>query len=179
MSYWTNQTILEIETFILKGTGITDPEHFAHQHSEYLISTKADPREAARWWHWQKDKCFPGEGWISFKLDDLQIMPLDAWTNVDVFWCEMVDVIEQYVTAGVGTGHFSEETSDFSLARKGDIAIFELRGSKYPVAPDAFLHAVLGAAQEFYEWAIDYVGGFDKTYAERIAQLLADLHRRN
>lgn len=64
-----NETKLEIETFVLKGTGVMFPELFAKQHDEHLVSISANPGEAARWWHGQNDKCFPGEGWVSFMLN--------------------------------------------------------------------------------------------------------------
>ena len=80
-----NETKVEIETFVLKGTGVTFPEFFAQQHDEHLVSISANPSEAARWWHWQNDKCFPGEGRASFTLNGVQIMPMDAWTNVAIF----------------------------------------------------------------------------------------------
>lgn len=55
-------------------------------------------------------------------------MPMDAWTNVAVFWQELLNALESYVSTGRGQGEFSEETAIFSLAKRGTIAVFELRG---------------------------------------------------
>lgn len=82
MNHWMNETKLEIETFVLRETGVTFPELFAKQHDKHLVSISANPGEAAHWWHWQNDKCLSGEGWVSFMLNGIQIMPMDAWTNV-------------------------------------------------------------------------------------------------
>ena len=175
MNHWMNETKVEIETFVLKGTGVTFPELFAQQHDEHLVSISANPSEAARWWHWQNDKCFPGEGWASFTLNGVQIMPMDAWTNVAIFWQELLNALESYVSTGRGQGEFSEETATFSLAKRGTIAVFELRGQRYPVEPDSFLKAVLGAAREFFAWVGEYIGGIDKTYLVRIETLMDGL----
>lgn len=126
MNDWMNETKVEIETFVLKGTGVMFPEFFAQQHDEHLVSISANPGEAARWWHWQNDKCFPGEGWASFMLNGVQIMPMDAWTNVDIFWQELLNTLERYVSTGRGQGEFSEETATFSLVKRGTVAVFEL-----------------------------------------------------
>ncbi|MGQ4537067.1 hypothetical protein ACUH94_00825 [Dermabacteraceae bacterium P7074] len=75
-----------------------------------------------------KDKCFPGEDWVSLKLDSIQIMPMNTWTNVNSFWQEILDATEKYITTEAGKGAFSEEATTFSIERKGTIAIFELRG---------------------------------------------------
>ncbi len=175
MNHWMNDTKLEIETFVLKGTGVTFPELFAEHHDEHLVSISANPAEAAHWWHWQSDKSLPGEGWVSFIPNGAQIMPMDAWTNVDVFWQELLNALESYVSTGRGQGEFSEETATFSLAKREMIAVFELRGQRYPVEPDSFLKAVLGAAREFFTWVEEYIGGIDKTYLVRIETLMDGL----
>ena len=175
MNHWMNETKLEIETFVLRETGVKCPESFAEQHDELLVSITADPANAAHWWHWQKDKCFPGEGWVSFMLNRVQIMPMDAWTNVAVFWQELLKTVENYVSTGRGQGEFSEETAPFSFVKRGTIAVFELRGQRYPVEPDSFLKAVLGAAQEFYTWVEEYIGGSDRTCLVRIETLMDGL----
>ncbi|SDE67327.1 hypothetical protein SAMN05421878_1244 [Actinobaculum suis] len=56
MNHWMNETRLEVETFILKGTTVTFPEYFASQHDELLVSTTADLAEAAReFFSWQAE----------------------------------------------------------------------------------------------------------------------------
>ncbi|MGV9182968.1 hypothetical protein [Arcanobacterium canis] len=172
MNHWANETNLDIETFILRGAEVTFPDAFAKHHHELLASIATDPDEAARWWHWQKDKVFPGEGWISIKLDTVQIMPMEAWTNVSIFWQELLNILEDYASTGEGEGGFSEETATFSIVKKGKIAVFELRGIKYPVEPDSFIKALLGAARDFFTWVEEYVGGIDRTYLERIKVLM-------
>lgn len=175
MNHWMIETKLEIETFVLKGTGVTFPELFAKQHNEHLVSISTDPGEAAHWWHWQKDKCFPGEGWVSFTLNGVQIMPMDAWTNLAIFWQELLNALESYVSTGRGQDEFSEETATFSLAKTETIAVFELRGQRYPVEPNSFLKAVLGAAREFFTWVEEYIRGIDRTCLVRIETLMDDL----
>lgn len=175
MNHWMDETKLEIETFVLRGTGVTVPELFAKQHEENLVSVAANPGEAARWWHWQSDKSLPGEGWVSFVINGVQIMPMDAWTNVAVFWQELLKAAEDYVSTGRGQGEFSEETATFSLVKRGTIAVFELHGQRYPVEPDSFLKEVLEAAQEFYTWIEEYIGGIERTYLMRIETLTDSL----
>ena len=175
MNHWMNDTKLEIETFVLKGTGVTFPELFAQHHDEHLVSISANPAESARWRHWQSDKSLPGEGWVSFILNGAQIMPMDAWTNVDVFWQELLNALESYVSTGRGQGEFSGETATFSLVKRGTIAVFELRGQKCPVEPDSFLKAALGAAREFFIWVEEFIGGIDSTRLARIETLMDGL----
>lgn len=168
---------LEVETFVLKGVGVVDPAAFAASHPDYLVSIRRDPGEAARWWNWQADQGFPGEGWVSIKLNDAQIMPPDAWTNVGLFWGGVLDAVEGYGNTGFGRGDFSEERAGFSVAEKGPLAIFELRGDRYPVEPSSFLRGLLDAAREFYSWAGRYTRECDPSALTRIKELAEGMLR--
>ena len=109
MNHWMNETKVEIETFVLKGTGVTFPELFAEHHDEHLVSISANPAEAARWWHWQSDKSLPGEGWVSFILNGAQIMPMDAWTNVDVFGRKYLMLLKAMYLLAEGKGNLARK----------------------------------------------------------------------
>lgn len=172
LSHWLNKTNLELETFILKGTEVKFPTLFSEKHDEYLVSIKSNPAEAARWWLWQSDKCFPGEGWVSYKVNDVQAMPMDTWTNTRIFWQETLEAIEEYLKIGAGQGSFSEEQATFSITRKGDIAIFELRGNKYLVEPDSFIKSLLESCQDFFFWEEKYIGRIERRYLEKTKTLL-------
>lgn len=169
---WLTETNLEAESFVLKATGVTDLEEFSRNHSAWLVSIKTNPKEAAHWWHWQKDKVGePGEGWVSLRIQGTELMPLAGWTNIFHFWYSMIDVLESFQTKGVGVESFSNEVSEFSLTKKGKIAIFEIRGSKTVVDPKRFTMQLAQAANDFFQWVDKYVGGVTPDIFTRLARL--------
>lgn len=169
---WLTETHLEAESFVLKATGIADPEEFSRNHSAWLVSVKTNPNEAAHWWHWQKDKVSePGEGWISLRIHDTELMPLDGWTNIFHFWYSIIGVLDSFQTKGVGVGNFSNEVSEFSLTKKGNVAIFEIRSSKTVVDPKRFTVQLAQAANDFFQWMDEYVGGVTPDIFARLARL--------
>lgn len=172
MGQWMSKTSLEVESFILKCASIADIDDFSIRHDKYLVSIETDPKRACEWWNSQRDKTNPGEGWISLRLNGQEIMPLNAWTNVDYFWSNVLDSIGSYLDTGQGQGGFSDESADFSITMKGTgIAIFSLRGSKYAVHPQQFLSALLEGAKNYYEWSDEYIGIHPPSYLDRVEDL--------
>ncbi len=169
---WLGDTSVDAETFILKAKTIVDIQEFGASHDAWLVSIEGNPQEAARWWHWQKDKSSePGEGWVSLDLAGTELMPSSAWTNVEFFWFSVLAAIEAYLDTGQGHGSFSNEPAEFSIVKKGQVAVFTLRGAKYPVEPVSFLSSLLDGAKNFYTWADRHVGVFPASIQEKIDHL--------
>lgn len=172
MGYWMPKTSLEVESFILNCVAIADIDDFSLHHEKYLVSIEKDPKGASEWWNFQRDKTNPGEGWISLRLNSQEIMPLNAWTNIDYFWSNVLDVIDGYLNTGKGQGGFSDEPAQFSITTKtSGIAIFSLRDSKYVVHSSQFLCSLLGGAKNYYEWSEKYVGIHPSIYLDRVEEL--------
>lgn len=173
---WLGSSNVESESFILKATGVVDIQEFGANHNGWLVSIQTNPQEAARWWHWQKDKvAMPGEGWVSLRLRDIELMPLTAWTNIEFFWSNVLDAIASYLDTGSGYGGFSDEPAEFSIVKKDSVAIFTLRGSKHVVEPISFLLSLLDGAKKFYSWGDRYIGVFPSSLYERLEYLNAML----
>lgn len=166
---------LEVRSFILKATGIIDPKDFACNHNKWLVSVEHDPKEAARWWHWQKDKTEPGEGWVSLLLDGTELMPPSAWTNVYYFWHSTLNVLEDYLGYGAGMASFSDEPEKFSLTKKGRVAFFEIRGTRQVVDPDSFPLELSAGLCYFFNWVDAYVGGLDPSILQRSKGVMGKL----
>lgn len=173
---WLGSTIVESESFILKAKSVVDNQEFGANHNGWLVSIQTDPGEAARWWHWQKDKVsMPGEGWVSLRLRDVELMPLSAWTNIEFFWSNVIEAIESYLDTGSGYGGFSDESAEFSIVKKDSAAIFTLRERKHVVDPISFLLSLLDGAKKFYSWGDRYIGVFPSALYERLEYLNAML----
>ncbi|QOR46902.1 hypothetical protein INS90_06300 [Trueperella pecoris] len=172
MGYWMPKTSLEVESFILNCVAIADINDFSLHHDKYLVSIETDPKRASDWWNFQLDKTNPGEGWISLRLNGQEIMPLNAWTNIDYFWSTVLDAIDDYLDSGKGQGGFSDEPAQFSITLKAaGIAIFSLRDSRYVVHAVEFLFSLLGGAKNYYEWSEKYVGVHPPSYLDKIEEL--------
>ncbi|MDP9801434.1 hypothetical protein J2S49_001510 [Arcanobacterium wilhelmae] len=173
---WLGPTSIKSETFILKSNTVLNPQEFANDHKRYLASIDAEPDEAAHWWHWQKDKVSePGVGWVSLKLNDTQLMPLEAWTNVGGFWINLLGAIDNYLKTGAGFGGFSDEPDEFSIIKKGEIALFTLRSSQHVVDPQSFVSSLLDGASNFYHWADTHIGTYPPSAIENIDRMLNSL----
>ena len=171
---WPVPSHLNVETFVLRETTIVDPRELADQPDSYVVSLAREPRAAAQCWRRQHEACkFAGEGWISVVLNGQQLMPREAWTHIALFWQSMLDAVESCLDTGAGRGDFSEETADFSLSRSGQLLIFELRGQRYPAEPFSFLLGLLRGADQFYQWAHEYLGTVPAASLERLAHLQA------
>lgn len=177
MGSWLQTTSVEFETFILKDSRVTDLEEFSSNHDRYLTSISLEPLEAARWWHWQRARIDPGEGWVSIKLDRVEIMPSEAWTHVESFWLSLLDAVDDYQATGKGQGSFSGESEGLSLVARGLVMIFEVRGNRYPVDPQSFLKALLIGAQNYLSWANENIGTVTHYQLERVEDLLGQMSR--
>lgn len=176
MSYWIGESRLQIESFILNRTTIVQIDDFARNHDKYLVSISAYPQEASKCWFFQRDKTTPGEGWVSLRLNGQEIMPLDAWTNIEYFWHNVIEVIQHYTKTGYGQGSFSDEAAYFSIEQKmSSIAVFSLRGSKHIVNPQQFLPALLMGAKSFYKWHQKHVGTLSANDCQQPQKLIRQL----
>lgn len=164
---------IESETFLLTTHTVRDLEHLVAHPEKYLLSIMREPKWCADIWRDRvtRDPC-GGEGVVSLRYDGQQLIRPDLWDDTQGIWRALVDALEGFLAAGVGSAWFPGQPVPIRLERKGrDGAVLTIGEDRFFVDPEVMVSGVLDEAERYFLWVQEYVGSNESDALDQIRRL--------
>ncbi|OKL55178.1 hypothetical protein BSZ39_00300 [Bowdeniella nasicola] len=129
-----------------------------------MVSISKHPQEAADAWraavHMETyptgQKKYIGDGWVSIRVNDQELVPTDAWFNTDEFWDAIDLLFQDFMDVGEAFDELTWLPLKLALRRTGQTAIFTVDSLSTEIEPISFLPSVIGGMDAFYRWNTEY-----------------------
>lgn len=170
------KALTTVHTFVIDPGSSVDPDESDCTPGAVLVSIHHQPKGAAK--AWKRYVPHPGEGWVSIKHQNVELIPYSLWCDLHSFWGAVIDTIAQYVETGQGSSHcrglFSNTPIAIELNQDGQHTLFTIDTRTAKVDPRSFVDSVLEGGLDFYQWCKHVAGG---NIDEQIVQIQRLLHR--
>lgn len=167
-----NEQTVSSEGFILVPDTVTDLEHFAANHDEYLVSMYVDPNSASSLWFERRNRGLRGsEGWLSLTYQGQELMNGTLWDEVEGIWFELIDLICQYSQHAHAEALLPGQSVPLRLTDAGGSTLFTIGTQTIRIDPQFFIPGLLDEAMRFYRWVEEYIGTIEPDMFRRIAEL--------
>ncbi|MDF1488278.1 hypothetical protein [Tessaracoccus caeni] len=161
------------ETFLLTTHTVRDLEDLVAHPEKYLLSIWRELRRCADIWRDRATRHpFGGEGVVSLRYDGRELIRPDLWDDTSGIWRALVDAVEGFLAAGVGSAWFPGQPVPVRLERKGrDGAMLTIGEDRFFVDPQALVPGVLDEAEQYFLWVQEYVGSNESDALDQIRRL--------
>lgn len=160
------------EAFVLVPDTVTNLEHFAANHGDYLVSMYVDPSRASSFWFNRRNRGLrSSEGWLSLTYQGQELMDGSLWDEVEGIWFSLIEMITQYSQHAHAETLFPGQPVPLRLTDAGRSTLFTIGARTLRIDPQLFIPGLLDEAMRFYRWVEEYIGTIEPDMFQKIAEL--------